>query len=99
MEPISSSSSPDFSNVESSSSSTAPSPGPTCTEAWDSVGYETADFADSVRDFLSGDASARGIWDATKDLAQSGVDALDTCFPEERFKQEPQFVFPTPVYY
>jgi len=99
MDPIGTSSPPpDFSNVQSSSSSTASQP---CPEALDDIGNKAGDLADAMRDWAKGDASGRDVWKAYKDVAKAGGEALDTCVlsDNENEDQELQFIFNTPVFY
>lgn len=67
------------SNSSSGSTSGTSDPEHPCLDALDNIGNAAGDLADSVRDFFTGDASGRDVWDSYKDVAEAGGEAIDTC--------------------
>jgi hypothetical protein len=73
------------SSSSTSSSSSASSPATqseSCLDGLDNVGNAVGDFADNVRDFFTGEASGRDVWDGYKDIAVAGGQAIEDCVEE-----------------
>jgi hypothetical protein len=83
---VSTPSNANFSNIDGTetheggdSSSTTGTQGKDCPGAFDNMMNETGDYADSIRDWIKGDASGRDVWDAAKQLGGAINDTIDNC--------------------